>query len=456
MSKRQPEKRPTARKSLFRRADSGQRLNPRLQKTDAQKSQPSQTLRGHSPERFSPKTALMRDRQRSSERSQIVSANSVGSDAKPSNSRRSRRQASARLSRQPRPRSPRNQKSRAVSPVMYVFRLLIFGVGTAVVAGIAISMLSPLNRDPADASQTDKTEKARSKTDRTTPVAWTLEQEFSPLKTQVEKLAAKNPNLDPGVFVIDLDTNNYLDLKGETAFSAASTIKVPILVAFFQAVDAGKIRLDDLLTLEADFVAEGSGEMQGHPLGTQYTALETATKMIAISDNTATNMLIARLDGPAKLNQRFQSWGLQSTKINNPLADLEGTNTTSPKDLARIMALVNKGKLISLRSRDRLLSIMRQTRTRTLLPPGLGQGATIAHKTGDIGSLVADVGLIDMPNGKRYLAAVMVTRPHNDSRAQALIRKISKSTYQYLNQPSPPTKPSTVTPTPSPQSATSQ
>ena len=47
---------------------------------------------------------------------------------------------------------------------------------------------------------------------------------------------------------------------------------------------------------------------------------------------------------------------------------------------------------------------------------------------------MGDLGLIDMPSGKRYLATMMVERPHNDNRAQELIRQMSRSTYDYLNE----------------------
>ena len=235
--------------------------------------------------------------------------------------------------------------------------------------------------------------------------------------------------------MIDLDTNSYVDFSGTATFPAASTIKVPILVAFFQDVDAGKIRLDEQLVMRPELIGSGSGDMQYQPPGTKFSALETAFKMIAISDNTATNMLIARLGGAAALNQRFQSWGLTATVIRNPLPDLQGTNTTSPRDLANLMAWVNQGDLVSMRSRDRLLDIMRQTVNDSLLPQGLGEGATIAHKTGDIGSLIGDVGLVDMPNGKRYVIAALVKRPFNDMQAPALINQISQTTYRALSQP---------------------
>ncbi|HEY9844985.1 MAG TPA: serine hydrolase, partial [Candidatus Caenarcaniphilales bacterium] len=122
-------------------------------------------------------------------------------------------------------------------------------------------------------------------------------------------------------------------------------------------------------------------------------------------------------------------------------------------DLTKLMTLVGHGDLLSLRSRDRLLAIMRQTVTNTLLPQGLGAGATIAHKTGDIGSAVGDTGLIDMPNGQRYVATVIVKRPHNDPRAQELIRQISRLLYYHQSQPLLNPQPTAVGPSPSPASA---
>lgn len=239
--------------------------------------------------------------------------------------------------------------------------------------------------------------------------------------------------------MLDLDTGNTIDINGDVSFAAASMIKVPVLVAFFQEVDAGRIQLDEMLTMEEADVASGSGNMQFSGVGTQYTALETATLMIIISDNTATNMLIRRMGGIEAVNERFRSWGLQTTVIRNVLPDLEGTNTTTPKELAGLMTMVSNGDLLSIRSRDRMLDIMRRTHTATLIPAGVGDpDATIAHKTGDIGELVGDVGLVDMPNGKRYAITTLMKRSFNDDRAQEWIRQINSMIYQeLLKNPTP-------------------
>jgi beta-lactamase class A len=258
--------------------------------------------------------------------------------------------------------------------------------------------------------------------------------EISALTPKIKALTQGHTDLVPGIFVSDLDSGDFYTLNGSNTFSAASMIKVPILIAFFQDVDAGKIRLDEVLTVEKGDVAGGSGDMQFDPVGSKHTALETARLMIVISDNTATNMLIRRMGGIEVLNHRFRSWGLQQTVIRDILPDLKGTNTTSPKELVSLLNAVSQGQLISMKSRDRALQIMRQTETDTLLPTSLGEGATIAHKTGDIGSLVGDTGLVDLPSGKRYIVTALVKRPHNDERAQELIRQMARVIYEHFDQ----------------------
>jgi beta-lactamase class A len=260
-----------------------------------------------------------------------------------------------------------------------------------------------------------------------------LGSEMSWLESRVKGVVNEFPSLKTGMFFLDLDTGRYLDIGGDRVFPAASTIKLPLLIAFFQDLDAGKVTMEEIMVMRRKHMTVGSGVMQYRSPGTRYRMREVVTKMIAISDNTATNMVIDRLGGIARVNQRFRSWGLRDTVIRNRLADLKGTNTTSSKDMVRVLALVVKGRLLSDSSRQRALYILRQTVTKTLLPSGLGRGASIAHKTGDIGFLVGDAGSIDMSNGKRYLAAIYVRRPYDSPLARRFIRKVSSLVYTYLN-----------------------
>lgn len=364
-----------------------------------------------------------------------------------------------------RPQSPgtRNAahqaRSQRTSPLVYLCRLLILGIGVGAIAGTVISIWDPTMRYPAEANHVPNSATAASQQSTqnrpesqpgtlATVSSVRMGRELTDLVGKITPLTRDLTDLVPGVFLIDLDNGDYFSFNGNTTFSAASMIKVPILVAFFQDVDAGKIKLDEKIAIQQADIAEGSGDMQYAGVGSEYTLLETATNMIVISDNTATNMIVRRLGGIEVLNRRFQQWGLQQTIMRKPLPDLEGTNTTSPKELVSLMALLNEGKLISMKSRDRAFEIMRRTVTDTLLPSVLAPGSTAAHKTGDIGSLVGDVGIIDLPTGRRYGVAMMVKRPHNDNRAQELIRQMAAVVYEHFGgqpvlvpSPIPPTVP---------------
>jgi beta-lactamase class A len=233
------------------------------------------------------------------------------------------------------------------------------------------------------------------------------------------------------MFFMDMQTGNYLDINGERAFPAASTIKFPILLALFQAVDEGRVKLDENLTVRSDLITGGSGNLQ-YRRGAKLSVLQTATMMISISDNTATNMIIDRLGGKTPLNQKFSSWGLRKTVIRRMLGDFKGLNTTSPADLVRLSALIAKHQLVTESSRQKILDIMNQTQNRKLLPAGLGKGAAIAHKTGTLGRLIGDAGIIEMPNGKLYLAGIFVKRGYWDNRARDFVQEVSRVTYRYI------------------------
>ena len=310
-------------------------------------------------------------------------------------------------------------------------------VGVSTILGttieIASSLKTPVDKPNIDQNQSPNFDN-KAKLDQLLANA-SLGQEINPLKEKIESLANEYPDLEPEVFLVDLDTKGFISIRGQNAIASASTIKLPILVAFFQDLDRGKIQLDEQLTMTEEMQVVGSGDMQHQPPGTKFSALETADKMITISDNTATNMLIDRLGGMSALNQRFMAMGLSETKLNNPLPDLTGTNTTSPEDLGNLLIKIDSGELLSLRSRDRLLHIMGNVEKDTLLPYGLESGALIAHKTGDIKSVLADVGIIDMPNGKRYIASMLIKRPDNSLQAQEFIQQASAIAYQYFKNP---------------------
>ncbi len=264
------------------------------------------------------------------------------------------------------------------------------------------------------------------------------------LTTELKDLSARLTNLNhvktiqPGVFAVNLATGQFVDSGGDQAFSAASMIKLPILVSFLMAVERGECSMDDELEIRPDLITGGSGFLQWKPPGTKISARRAAQLMMMVSDNTATNLLIDLLGGNEHLNRDFHRYGLKQTKVNHLLADLEGTNTTCPYDLVYLLGRVDHGELITKEHREFMYEIMAKCKNRSLLPPGLDPGATIIHKTGTIGAMVGDVGIVTAPGGTRYAVSIQCSRNRNDSRASELIRQMSKMIYgTYAIQPVP-------------------
>lgn len=246
------------------------------------------------------------------------------------------------------------------------------------------------------------------------------------------------PRLRSGVFGIDLGNGSYFDLNGSESFAAASLIKIPIAVALLSAVDREAISLDEKLELKVEQLAAGSGGLQYQPVGTSFTVRRLGELMIRRSDNTATNMLIDRLGGIEGVNAIFEAWGLTRTVLRSPLPDMEGTNRTSPRDLVTIIGRAVGGEALGRPSRDLLLSWMRRTHVRSLLPSGAGRGSIVANKTGDIPGALGDAAYVESPGGHRYLLAVQVERPRNSHRAKEVIRSVSRIVYRSMtNLPAP-------------------
>jgi beta-lactamase class A len=331
--------------------------------------------------------------------------------------RRSKPKASAKKNHQ----KPVKPIDRSVSIFVKLVRLIIGGVGASAIAGTTISVINPPK--PAIVKQVSPNLAIGS---------LKFTKSIPQLQQQLQAKIENKPKLDASYVFVASDSGEYSELGADRVLPAASTIKLPILIALFQAVDAGKVQLTEELTITKAVIAEGSGDLQAEKPGTQVSILVVATKMMTISDNTATNLIVDRLGGKAVLNQQFRTWGLTATTINNPLPDLEGTNTTTAKELARSMLAIHSGKIVSESSRAQILDMMSHVKRNTMLPKGLGAGAKIAHKTGDIGTLVADVGSI---------AAVLVKRRHNDPAGPELIRQMSKIVYDYFEPITPNLKP---------------
>lgn len=253
-----------------------------------------------------------------------------------------------------------------------------------------------------------------------------------------------------GVAAKHLGTGEKILINAGWETDTASTIKTPILIALMREVESGAISLDDRLTVTQENAAGGSGILRDLSIGHDLTVGETATLMIVLSDNTATNMLVD-LVGIERVNQALRDFGFPVTTLfrkikfapgNPPLAQ------TTPAELAGIMEALASDRILSDAGRETILAIMRRQQHRDLIPRYLPfypfvdkdepdyNGLQIANKTGSQSGFRADMALVEWP-GTQYVLAVIIdgdpdTRFWAENAGERLIGRISRHVFNHF------------------------
>lgn len=161
----------------------------------------------------------------------------------------------------------------------------------------------------------------------------------------------------------NLTTGETFRLHDTENFHPASTIKVPVLVAVYEAIEAGALSLDDTLLFEPELTMPDGGVMDGFTPGYRYPVRDLAHLMTVISDNTATNMLVKRL-GFAAVNGLLDRYGLHATRLGKylgiPKPDGAPPNRATPADMARLMELLATDRILTASACHAMLATMRQ------------------------------------------------------------------------------------------------
>lgn len=252
------------------------------------------------------------------------------------------------------------------------------------------------------------------------------------IEAKLMKLMIQYKTINPAVFVWDYDTGRYVDINASKLYPTASIIKIPILIRLFKSIEANQHTIYDTMTLTPYYKAEGSGDLQYKPLGSVYTIDQLARVMIQKSDNSATNMLISAVGGMPDINSGMREWGLKHTYINNWLPDIAGTNYTTARDLATMLYNLDNPGFLNINSREYIIDYMSHVENNRLIQAGLDPKALFIHKTGDIGKMLGDAGIVFAPNGKKYICIILANRPYNSPLGKDFIQKASKIIYSSM------------------------
>jgi beta-lactamase class A len=229
-----------------------------------------------------------------------------------------------------------------------------------------------------------------------------------------------------GVSVLDTGTHQRLDYRADERFAMCSTHKFLTVAAILEQVDRGAISLDRKVAFtRADLLPYAPVTKQHVDTGVMTVeALAAATT--AWSDNTADNLLLALMGGPAGWTRYARSLGDSVSRLDRIESDLNSAipgdprDTTSPAAMVRNLDVVLLGKALSDASRMRLETWMfDSTITGTLLRAGMPEGWRVADKSGaGANGTRNDIGLITRPGAAPLLAAVYYTQAPGDMAAQ--------------------------------------
>src|SRR5918993_2405736 len=133
-------------------------------------------------------------------------------------------------------------------------------------------------------------------------------QQPSPLQNLLTRSAAEFPG-KAGIWVKHLSTGETAGVRDAEMFNSASVVKIPVLVLAFQMADRGELKLDERITISKADIRGGSGIFRYHDEGLQPTFRDVLLQMIVTSDNTATDLSIAKVGGVARVNAWLKQAG---------------------------------------------------------------------------------------------------------------------------------------------------
>ena len=192
---------------------------------------------------------------------------------------------------------------------------------------------------------------------------------------------------------------------------SASLIKLPILAAFWEAVEAGRVDPTERVSVSAEALrVEGTGVLKALAPGLQPTWSDLATLMITVSDNVSTNRIIDRLGMDA-----IQGWidkaGLADTRLERRMMDRSAMaagrgNWTSAADVETLLSGVGAGTCVSVEASRRMRQALEAQQIQDRLPRRLGDGARAANKTGNFAEVIHDAGFVTWPGGTLVIAVL--------------------------------------------------
>jgi beta-lactamase class A len=240
-----------------------------------------------------------------------------------------------------------------------------------------------------------------------------------------------------GVAIVDLtDGHKYL-LHANDVFPQASSIKICVLAELYRQAQQGKLKLTDLYTVNAANLVQDSDIMGGLTPGvTKITLRDLATMMVAVSDNSATNVLIDRV-GMDNVNAFLNAQGLRDTRLRRKMMDLKAAtegreNVSTPNEMLNLLQALYRGEILNKEMTADFFKVL-STHKDSWIPRNLPDDLKIADKPGSLEGVRNDSGVIFVDK-RPFVLCVMTTYLHRERDGEEAISNVALAAWRMFDR----------------------
>jgi len=269
------------------------------------------------------------------------------------------------------------------------------------------------------------------------------------LRSEIEKIEMESGAEAIAVALHDIETGFELHSHADSWFHAASTIKVPILLGAFAAIDRGDLLPHSRVHVRNRFLSiienipfrvesdRDANSAVHTAIGKMMRVDELAYHMITTSSNLATNLLLGVI-GPDAVNQTLRELDVEEgielrRGVEDELAfEKDINNRVTADGLLRILVLLAEGKAFSPALSRRMMDILHGQEFNQGIPARLPKAARVAHKTGEITTVAHDAGVVYLPKRKPYVLVILTEWDPAASGRSRTIAAISHAIYEFL------------------------
>lgn len=251
------------------------------------------------------------------------------------------------------------------------------------------------------------------------------------------------------LYAKNLDSGVSYGLRENERVRTASTIKLPIMTAVFQAVADGQAKFSDELTLREDDKVSGSGVMFEFSDGVKLPIRDVMRLMIVLSDNTATNLLIDRFTAD-RVNAQMDKYGLANTRSlrkvrgdgnqlkapsgwsaagKMPEFQKYGLGVSTPREMVVLLEKIERGEVVSAEASKEMISVLKRNQDGECIRRAF-QDVPVANKTGALDALRSDVGIVYSKKGRVAMAITCDGMPKidygPDNKGALMIAKLAR------------------------------